>query len=66
MSHPVLWRCRSCGAALGRVRQDGALEPWAPGVTVARDGVARVPCPRCGAVRAWRPEGDPARRTKVS
>ena len=54
MSHPVTWRCRSCKALLGVV-EDGALEPRVPGVTIGRDGVARVPCPRCGAVRAWRP-----------
>ena len=55
MSHRAVWRCRSCRAVLGVVRGDGALEPEVPGVTIGRDGVARVPCPSCGAVRAWRP-----------
>ena len=55
MSHIVVWRCRACRAPLGVVRRDGALETLVPGVVIGRDGIARVPCPTCGAVRAWRP-----------
>ena len=47
-------RCRSCRTALGRV-ENGVLAPSVPGVTVDRRGMARVPCPQCGAARVWKP-----------
>ena len=55
MSHQSVWRCRGCKAPLGAVRGDGSVEVAVPGVTIGRDGGARVPCPRCGTVREWRP-----------
>jgi hypothetical protein len=54
MSHTTDWTCRSCRAVLGRVR-DGVLWPVVPVESVDTRGVARVPCPRCGRVRVWRP-----------
>ena len=55
MSHPTVWRCRACKTPLGIVRRGGALEPQVPGVTISRDGVARLACLSCGQVREWRP-----------
>ena len=49
-----IWRCRVCRVPLGRV-EDGVLAPSVVGVTLDRQGVGRVPCPRCGAVRLWKP-----------
>jgi hypothetical protein len=59
MSHPAAWACRSCGLVLGEVR-GGALRPLVPVASVDGRGVARVPCPACGRVRAWSPDGAPA------
>ena len=56
MSHSTTWTCRSCRAVLGRVR-DGVLRPCVPVESVNQRGVARVPCPECGRVRAWAPSG---------
>ncbi len=56
MSHPALWRCRSCRFVLGQVR-DGVLHTLVPVESVDGRGVARVPCPRCGRVRLWFPAG---------
>jgi hypothetical protein len=67
MSHPAAWACRSCGLVLGEVR-GGALRPLVPVASVDGRGVARVPCPACGRVRAWSPDGArrPPRRAAVS
>jgi len=48
------WTCRSCRTALGQVH-DGVLRPIVPVESVDGRGVARVPCPGCGRVRAWTP-----------
>ncbi len=45
------WRCRSCAAALGSVR-DGTLWPTAPVERVRRDGAVVVRC-ACGEERVW-------------
>jgi hypothetical protein len=54
MSHPTAWRCRSCRAVLGHVR-DGVLHPTVPVESVDGRGVTRLACPKCGRVRAWVP-----------
>jgi hypothetical protein len=56
MTSLTVWRCRSetCGAVLGAVR-DGALHLSGVELTLDRRGGARVRCPRCGAVRIWKP-----------
>lgn len=54
MSHTTHWLCRSCRAVLGEI-DNGVLHPLVPVVSVDRQGVARVPCPGCGRVRAWAP-----------
>lgn len=54
MSHVTDWTCRSCSRVLGHVR-DSVLRPVATVESVDGRGVARVPCPRCGRVRAWVP-----------
>jgi hypothetical protein len=46
------WTCRSCRTVLGQVR-DGTLRPQVPVESVDGCGVARLPCPTCGRVRAW-------------
>lgn len=45
------WRCKSCLASLGQVR-DGTLWPSAPVERVRRDGAVVVKCP-CGEERVW-------------
>ena len=45
------WRCRSCQAPLGAVR-DGTLWPSAPVERVSRDGAVVLRCP-CGEERVW-------------
>jgi hypothetical protein len=55
VSHETVWRCRGCKAPLGLVRGDGSLEIEGQRAIVGRDGVARVQCPGCSQVRAWRP-----------
>ena len=57
MSHPTDWTCRSCRAVLGQVC-DGVLRPTVPVESVDGRGVARLPCQRCGRVKAWGPDGD--------
>jgi hypothetical protein len=57
MSHTTDWRCRSCRAVLGRVR-DGVLWPMVPVESVDGRGAARVPCTTCGRVRVWAPAGE--------
>lgn len=54
MSHAVEWSCRSCRSVLGHVR-DGVLRPVVKIESVDARGVARLPCPDCGRVRAWVP-----------
>jgi hypothetical protein len=54
MSHITDWRCRSCRAVLGHVR-DGVLRPLVPVESVDGRGAALVPCPGCGRVRVWAP-----------
>jgi hypothetical protein len=54
MSHTTDWRCRSCRAVLGLVR-DGVLRPVVPVESVDARGVARLPCLACGRVRIWAP-----------
>ena len=54
MSHTTDWRCRSCRAVLGRVR-DGVLYPAVPVESVDGRGVVRVPCLTCRRVRVWAP-----------
>jgi hypothetical protein len=53
-SHATDWMCRSCRFVLGHVH-NGVLQPAIPVESVDGRGVARVPCPRCGRVRAWEP-----------
>jgi hypothetical protein len=57
MSHPTIWRCRAYQTPLGVVRSDGALEVRlrTAAITISAGGLAHVPCPACGLVRAWRP-----------
>jgi hypothetical protein len=54
MSHATDWACRSCRTPLGRIRE-GVLRPLVPVESIDGRGVARVPCPGCGRVRAWWP-----------
>ncbi len=54
MSHATDWTCRSCRYVLGQVR-DGVLRPLVAIESVDGRGVARMPCPTCGRVRAWVP-----------
>jgi hypothetical protein len=54
MSHAAEWRCRSCRTILGQVLE-GVLRPSVPVESVNGQGIARVPCPQCGRVRAWVP-----------
>ena len=46
------WRCRGCGAVLGRTA-NGALIPFVLPERIGRDGGAALRCPRCGAERPW-------------
>jgi len=64
MTHVTNWACRSCRSVLGHVR-DGLLRPAVPVESVDGQGVARIPCPTCGRVRAWEPSVDmPPSRTE--
>lgn len=56
MSGATDWRCRGCRAVLGRTA-DGALIPSVVPERIGRDGSAALRCPRCGAVRVWKPVG---------
>jgi hypothetical protein len=49
-----IWRCRTCRAEMGTVR-GGALYPSARVESIAPNGLARIRCPGCAEIRAWRP-----------
>ena len=54
MTSTTDWRCRGCRAVLGRTA-NGTLVPLVLPERIGRDGSAALRCPRCGAVRVWKP-----------
>jgi len=65
VSHTTDWTCRSCRAVLGQVH-NAVLHPIVTVRSIDRQGLARVPCPRCGRVRDWVPSVATADRQEGS